>query len=257
MPATDPGIFRFAPRAPVHSELFVCNTYGANLGEIGYRGETMLFTPYIATPAGALLRAPTDQACLSSGFGWRGSLSSGRQHNGVDLANAEGGWIYAAGDGEVVFAGLRGGYGNVVELDHTRGVRTLYAHLNEIDPRLRPGVRVRGGDAIARMGRTGNATGVHLHYEVWVDGLLVDPLNYGRPPVYISAPPPQPLPLPPPAVAPQATPEPVSLPPPVTLPPPPPERRQFDPYAATSAAPAPTRDAFDPYRAYDAYNRRN
>ena len=67
-------------------------------------------------------------------------------------------------------------------IDHGHGVRTLYAHLSEIDRNLRAGVFVAAGTAVARMGATGNATGVHLHYEVSIDGLRVDPLNYGLPP---------------------------------------------------------------------------
>ena len=82
----------------------------------------------------------------------------------------------------------------MVLLDHGNGVRTIYAHLNEFDQRLRPGVRVHEGQPIGRMGATGNATGVHLHYEVYVDGMIVDPLHYGRPPVYVSAPVELPLP---------------------------------------------------------------
>lgn len=182
-----PNIFDTAPRAPLHSEMFACNTWGANLGEIGLRGEATNYTPYIETQAGLLLRNPTEVACLSSGFGWRGG-QSGRLHNGLDLANPGGGFVYAAGDGWVRFAGWRGGYGNVIEIDHGRGVRTLYAHLSEIDPDLREGSFVSAGEAVARMGMTGNATGVHLHYEVWIDGMLVDPLNYGRPPQYITVP---------------------------------------------------------------------
>lgn len=190
-----PSIYETAAFASLHSQLIACNGgNGSNIGEIGYNGESMLYTPYIETPAGALLRNPTEGACLSSGFGWRGALESGRQHNGLDLANPNGGFIYAAGDGRIIYADYRGGYGNVVEIDHGRGVHTLYAHLSEIDQRLHEGDRVRAGAPIARMGMTGNATGVHLHYEVWIDGLLVDPLHYGRPPVYVSAPVEQPLP---------------------------------------------------------------
>jgi murein DD-endopeptidase MepM/ murein hydrolase activator NlpD len=88
-------------------------------------------------------------------------------------------YIYAAGDGWVRFAEWRGGYGLVLELDHGNGVITRYAHLSEIDPNLRSGAFVAAGAAVARMGATGNATGVHLHYEVMVDGVLVDPLAYG------------------------------------------------------------------------------
>lgn len=226
-PAVGPSIYDTAPRASVHSELIACNGgAGSNIGQIGYRSEALSYSPYIDTPAGPLLRNPTEGACLSSGFGWRGSLGSGRQHNGLDLANPNGGFIYAAAAGRISYADYRGGYGNVVELDHGRGVRTLYAHLSEIDQRLRPGVTVDAGAPIARMGMTGNATGVHLHYEVWVDGLLVDPLHYGRPPVFVSAQPSAPVPIdtaPPEPAAPQA---PVLMdaadfPPPVSLYPPP------------------------------------
>ncbi|MEZ5995067.1 MAG: M23 family metallopeptidase [Hyphomonadaceae bacterium] len=183
-----PNIYTSAPRAPLHSQLFACASRGSNLGEIGYDGDVVQYAPYIDTPAGALLRLPVEAACLSSGFGWRGSLEAGRQHNGVDLANPNGGFVFAAGDGWVRSADVRGGYGNVVEIDHGDGVHTLYAHLAEIDPNLHPGSFVAAGAAIGRMGMTGNATGVHLHYEVTVDGLLVDPLYYGRPPVFVSAP---------------------------------------------------------------------
>ncbi|MEZ5959470.1 MAG: M23 family metallopeptidase [Hyphomonadaceae bacterium] len=186
---TGPSIYSQAARAPLHSELFACNSYGSNLGLIGQRGEATNYTPYIETPAGSLLRNPTEVACLSSGFGFRGASSGGgRQHNGLDLANREGGFIYAAGDGRVVTADYRGGYGNYIEIDHGYGVRTRYAHMAEIDPNLRPGMRIAAGAAMGRMGMTGNATGVHLHYEVVVDGLLVDPLNYGVPQPYVTTP---------------------------------------------------------------------
>jgi murein DD-endopeptidase MepM/ murein hydrolase activator NlpD len=128
------------------------------------------------------MRNPTEAACLSSGFGWRGGDGGGRPHDGLDLANPGGGFVYAAGEGRVRSADWRGGYGLVLEIDHGQGVRTLYAHLSEIDPNLRPGSFVAAGAAVARMGATGNATGVHLHYEVSVDGLLVDPLSYGAEP---------------------------------------------------------------------------
>jgi murein DD-endopeptidase MepM/ murein hydrolase activator NlpD len=185
-----PNIYTSAPRAPLHGELFACSRWGANLGEIGERGESTLYTPYVYTPAGPLLRNPTEAACLSSGFGWRGEAEGGgRVHNGIDLANARGGFVYAAGEGRVVSAGWRGGLGIVLELDHGRGVRTLYAHLSDIDPNLRPGAFVAAGAPVARMGATGNATGVHLHYQISVDGLIVDPLSYGaEPPLLDSTP---------------------------------------------------------------------
>ncbi|HRP12655.1 MAG TPA: M23 family metallopeptidase, partial [Terricaulis sp.] len=173
-------IYASAPFAPLHSELMACNAYGSNLGALGERGEALAYTPYLFTAAGALMRNPTESACLSSGFGWRNSMGGeGREHAGLDLANPHGGFIYAAGDGWVSFAGWRGGYGNALELDHGHGVRSFYAHMAELDPRLQQGMFVPARAPIGRMGRTGNATGVHLHYEVIVDGQRVDPLRYG------------------------------------------------------------------------------
>lgn len=180
-PPPDRSSYAAAPAAPLASELIACNGgTGSNIGPIGERGEALLFSPYVFTPAGPLLRDPTEGACLSSGFGWRGSATGGgRQHDGIDLASPNGGFIFAAADGWIAAAEWRGGYGQVLEIDHGAGVSTLYAHLAEIDPALRPGSFVHAGTAIGRMGMTGNATGVHLHYEIIVNGLKVDPLAYG------------------------------------------------------------------------------
>lgn len=178
-----PSIYANAPTALLRSELFACDFRGANVGEIGARGDSLAYTPYIFTAAGPLLRNPTEMACLASGFGWRGSADGGaRQHTGLDLANSEGGFIFAATDGWVAANQWRNGYGLVLELDHGSGVRTRYAHLNEVDSNLALGAFVSQGAAVARMGMTGNATGIHLHYEVLVDGLQVDPLHYGAAP---------------------------------------------------------------------------
>jgi len=190
-PTNAPNPYRDVARAPLHAELFSCGNWGSNLGEIGLRREFVQYSPYIDTPAGPLLRTPTEGACLSSGFGWRSSVGAGRPHNGVDLANPNGGYIYAAREGRVTYADYRNGFGNVIEIDHGRGVRTLYAHLAEINPDVFPGAFVYDGAAIGRMGMSGNATGVHLHYEVFVEGMIVDPLHYGRPPTYLSAPAPE------------------------------------------------------------------
>jgi len=172
-----------APRAPLMSQLFACSVNNSNIGPISADRASLVYTPYIATNAGALLRDPTEGACLSSGFGWRNRSETGSNHTGIDLANPNGGFIFAAADGVVEYTGWEGGYGIVVQIDHGRGVHTLYGHLTDVNPALRQGSFVRGGTAIARMGMTGNATGIHLHYEVSIDGLKVDPLNYGAPQV--------------------------------------------------------------------------
>ncbi len=162
--------------------LYVCNYSASNAGALGPNGEALAFTPAIEAGAVVLWRNPTEGACLSSGFGWRGSATGGgRQHRGMDLANAHGGYIFSAADGVVTTAGTRGNYGLAVEIDHGSGVRTLYAHLSEILPGVTRGAPALAGVAIGRMGKTGNATGVHLHYEVTVNGQQVDPLAWGAP----------------------------------------------------------------------------
>ena len=117
---------------------------------------------------------------LTSGFGSRRDPFRKRMgfHQGLDLAAPRGTPIYATAAGSVLRAGRDGAYGNLVELDHGNGVRTVYAHLHEYHVRL--GQRVRAGERIGRMGRTGRATGVHLHYEVLVDGKAVDPRRFLR-----------------------------------------------------------------------------
>lgn len=188
MPSTHPiydprasaGASYAGARAPVHTSLRACKGFeGAVTGGVGWDGEILAYTPFISAPSGRLLRNPTDGACYSSGFGWRpAATGGGRNHEGLDLANPDGGAVYAAGDGRVVSVGWKSGYGLAIEIDHGRGVRTLYGHLSASDARVRAGVRVPIGGPIGRMGSTGNATGVHLHYEVSVYGRKVDPLTY-------------------------------------------------------------------------------
>jgi murein DD-endopeptidase MepM/ murein hydrolase activator NlpD len=192
-----PGVFANAPAAPLLGELRVCGGAVSNAGPVDSDGWSMLFAPYIFTPSVVLMRAPIEGGCLSSGFGMRDVSANGenqKQHAGIDLANPNGGFVFAAAAGRVVSLGWRNGYGLAVELDHGGGVHTLYAHLSAVDPRLAEGSSVAAGAPIARMGRTGNATGVNLHYEVSLYGLKLDPLRYGLPPPDSAAPPAQPTP---------------------------------------------------------------
>jgi murein DD-endopeptidase MepM/ murein hydrolase activator NlpD len=96
------------------------------------------------------------------------------RHKGVDLTAPTGTAVFAALDGQVVFSGKHKGYGNYVLVDHGNGVATLYAHhsLNLVQA----GDIVRRGQKIAEVGRTGNATGPHLHFELRVDGMQRNPL---------------------------------------------------------------------------------
>lgn len=118
---------------------------------------------------------PTSAASQTSGFGVRFDPFTRRPayHSGLDFSGAYATPIYATGPGVVSYTGGRSGYGNVVEIDHGRGLKTRYAHLSTIA--VRPGQRVAVGQRIAGMGSTGRSTGTHLHYEVWVNGRAQNP----------------------------------------------------------------------------------
>ncbi|WP_199555795.1 M23 family metallopeptidase [Sandaracinobacteroides hominis] len=122
-----------------------------------------------------LIRTPVQGARQSSGFGMRFHplLGYSRMHQGVDFAARAGTPILASAGGRVVLAGWGGGYGNVVVLDHGKGMRTRYAHMQSIG--VRNGQQVSQGQQIGRVGSTGLSTGPHLHYEVWMNGKPVDP----------------------------------------------------------------------------------
>jgi len=123
---------------------------------------------------------PITGAVISSGFGWRVHPVTGerRLHKGVDFAAPTGTPIFAAADGMVTDAGWTdGGYGNIVELRHSDGSVTLYAHTNRVY--VSKGQIVNRGQAIAEVGTTGRSTGPHLHFEVQPDGKnAVDPMDY-------------------------------------------------------------------------------
>jgi murein DD-endopeptidase MepM/ murein hydrolase activator NlpD len=100
----------------------------------------------------------------------------GKQHKGIDIARPSNRTIKAADNGKVVSAGYDGGYGNKIVIDHQNGLRTVYAHLESIGVSV--GQTVSQGSAIGVMGTTGNSTGIHLHFEVYKNGALENPLNY-------------------------------------------------------------------------------
>ena len=118
---------------------------------------------------------PTVNTPQTSGFGVRFDPFTRRPafHSGQDFSGAYATPIYATGPGVISYTGGRSGYGNVVEIDHGRGLKTRYAHLSSIA--VRPGQRVGVGQRIAGMGSTGRSTGTHLHYEVWVNGRAQNP----------------------------------------------------------------------------------
>ena len=113
---------------------------------------------------------------LSSKFGKRNIPIGSRNHRGIDIAGRSGQAIYAAGDGKVVFSGWSDSYGYVIRISHDNGDETVYGHCRSL--LVRKGAIVSQGDRIARMGETGIATGVHLHFELIVDGKNVNPILY-------------------------------------------------------------------------------
>ncbi|UCF30093.1 MAG: M23 family metallopeptidase [bacterium] len=114
----------------------------------------------------------------TSGFGYRTSPFTGRRemHKGVDVATRTGTAIIAPADGLVLFTGREGGFGNVVVIDHGYGIITKYAHCSTMEVKV--GQKVDRGEIIARVGNTGRSTGPHLHYEVAVNGVPVNPMRY-------------------------------------------------------------------------------
>ncbi len=136
------------------------------------------FTPSGDSMHKQFLRAPVDFTRISSNFNPRRRhpiLNSIRAHKGVDYAAPTGTIIRAAGEGRVSLAGIQGGYGKVVILEHGGGVTTLYGHMSGFARGLRNGTKVVQGQTIGYVGKTGAATGPHLHYEYRVNGMHKDP----------------------------------------------------------------------------------
>jgi murein DD-endopeptidase MepM/ murein hydrolase activator NlpD len=123
------------------------------------------------------LRAPLSFRRISSVFGMRKHPILGimRGHMGTDYAAATGTPVRAVGDGVVIFAGRKGGYGNMVILRHRNGYITRHGHLRAFAKGIRVGKRVTIGETIAYVGTTGLSTGPHLHFEVLVNGVQKDP----------------------------------------------------------------------------------
>jgi murein DD-endopeptidase MepM/ murein hydrolase activator NlpD len=114
----------------------------------------------------------------TSGFGPRIDPFSGRIafHPGLDFAGPWGATVFSTAAGVVVFAGNRGDYGNMVEIDHGNGFHTRYGHLSAVT--VRTGMEVVRGTPIGRVGSTGRSTGPHVHYEVWYDDVVRNPSNF-------------------------------------------------------------------------------
>ena len=128
-----------------------------------------------------LLRTPIDGARITSAYGMRTLFGYTRMHKGVDFGAPTGTPILAAGDGVVDYVGRNGAYGNYVRLRHNSTYQTAYAHMSRFASGLARGKRVRQGETIGYVGNSGRSTGPHLHYEVMVDGELIDPMSLRLP----------------------------------------------------------------------------
>lgn len=123
-------------------------------------------------------REPIAGSFVTSGFGGRADpFGGGSQfHKGIDFQASIGDPVLAVADGVVSFAGDRSGYGNTVEIDHGNGYVTRYAHNSRLSRQV--GDLVRAGQEIAKAGSSGRSTGAHVHFELWQDGVVVNPRKF-------------------------------------------------------------------------------
>ena len=132
----------------------------------------------------AFLRSPVKFSYISSSYNLKRRhpiLHKVRAHTGVDYAASRGTPVRTTGDGTVVFVGKKGGYGNLVEIKHTEDYSTRYAHLNKFHSKIKVGKKVKQSETIGYVGRTGTATGDHLHYEFRVNGKHTNPVTVKLP----------------------------------------------------------------------------
>ena len=139
----------------------------------------------------AISRAPTEYKRISSHFNPKRLHPISKKilpHNGVDLAAPINTPVWAAADGVVVHKSDDTGYGNMLVIQHKGNIQTLYAHLNKYHNNISVGQKVHAFETIAYIGSTGNSTGYHLHFEIKIDGVPLDPMTVELPSTAPSAP---------------------------------------------------------------------
>jgi murein DD-endopeptidase MepM/ murein hydrolase activator NlpD len=163
------------------------NNNGRQIRAIRFKDKndnTDYFTPTGDSVRKAFIRAPVDFTRISSNFNPKRRhpiLNTIRAHRGVDYAAPRGTPIKAAGDGKVIFRGTKSGYGKCVILQHGGNITTLYAHMSNFNVNVRLGTRVRQGQTIGYVGKTGLATANHLHYEYRLNGVHRNPRTVALP----------------------------------------------------------------------------
>lgn len=171
------GIARDMPPAELRARLVALeNEYrvaGTQLSVL----ETLLFNRALDSNT-VPSREPIAGSFVTSGFGGRADpFGGGSQfHKGIDFQASIGDPVLAVADGVVSYAGDRSGYGNTVEIDHGNGYVTRYAHNSRLVRQV--GDLVRAGQEIARAGSSGRSTGAHVHFELWQDGVVVNPRKF-------------------------------------------------------------------------------
>jgi murein DD-endopeptidase MepM/ murein hydrolase activator NlpD len=182
-------ILETAPDAEGRTELlYVSLTLGTTTRQL-YRfgtddGVVDFYDPDGETGKRFLTRRPLEGGgTLRSRFGYRihPIFHTRKLHTGVDLAARSGTPIYAAGDGVIKYYKWQSGYGNKVEIQHVNGYETAYGHMSRYVDGLEVGSHVRQGQIIGYVGSTGQSTGPHLHFEIKINGNLVDPLSVKLP----------------------------------------------------------------------------
>ena len=159
-----------------NANLFVCHNFSiSNRPSTTGSGRILTYSPLVVVNGIPLASAPVNDACLTSGFGPR----AGRQHKGIDLQSRPAGPVFSAAPGIVREVSVQRGFGNQVLIDHGRGVFTRYAHLKNFAPGIKPGARIGFGVALGEMGATGNATAIHLHYEILTGNYNTPKKSYG------------------------------------------------------------------------------
>lgn len=167
---------RGGPFIPYSGQMGKAKALGASFAALEgalFRMEVLERT-LVAVPSGK----PADVLMLTSSFGYRSDpfTGAGAMHAGIDFRGPIGTPIVAAAPGRVAFVGQKSGYGNVVEVDHGQGILTRYAHLSAFTTNV--GAQVAAGQQIAKMGSTGRSTGSHLHFEVRLNGVAVNPRRF-------------------------------------------------------------------------------
>jgi len=173
----DAGPVEDIPAGKVDAELQLLQQRFVDSGRQLSVLESLLFDHQLeqnAVPS----RMPIRNSYVTSGFGTRADPfgRGAASHKGIDFHARVGDPVMAVADGVVRFSGVKGGYGNVVDVDHGNGYVTRYAHNSRLS--VREGDLVRAGQEVAKAGSTGRSTGAHVHFEVWQDGRVMNPRKF-------------------------------------------------------------------------------